>query len=169
MHRRPQLHSLAIPLVQHHTLTSSWELTVSWRKDESFGYGLRSGKTLNTQMVKKEVLLKRHIWRERRSKMTWSKSIAAPTTSSSWKDYFEMTLTLESDDNIEGQKVPLGLSPKYPGWLDLLQTMGYFTKLGTFLLSTVWTKPALNARQACRYAFVDVSSSPVLAQKVRKF
>lgn len=98
MHRRPQPHSLAIPLVQHHTLTSSWELTVSWRKDESFGYGLRSGKTLNTQMVKKEVLLKRHIWRERRSKMAWSKSIATPTTSSSWKDYFEMSLMITLKD-----------------------------------------------------------------------
>lgn len=38
---------------------------------------------------------------------------------------------------------------------------GYF-KLGTFLLSSMGTKLALKARQGDKYAFVPVSSSPML-------
>lgn len=80
-----------------------------------------------------------------------------------------MTRILESDNNIEGQRVSPGLSRHVSGWYQVGWTSckpsGYFTKLGTFLLSSMGIKLALKARQAGKYAFVPVSRSPVLAQK----
>lgn len=48
-----------------------------------------------------------------------------------------MTLTLESDNNIEGQRAPLRLSPKYQASWTFCKPAGHFTKLGTFLLSSM--------------------------------
>ena len=133
----------------NYTLKKGWKL---WEQAQVW-------ENPKTQMVKKRVLLKRHIWRGKKSKMAWFESIPIPTRSSPWKDEFEGILTLESDNNSGDQRVPLKLSPSVQvGWTFCKPT-GYFTRLGVFLLSFVGTKLALKARQAGRCTSVSVFSS----------
>lgn len=70
-----------------------------------------------------------------------------------------MTLTLESDNNIRGQRALLGSPPSIQvGW-NVYKPAGYFTKLRAFLLNCMGTKLALKAKQIGRCASVFVSSS----------
>lgn len=70
-----------------------------------------------------------------------------------------MTVTLESDNNIRGQRALLGSPPSIRvGW-NFCKPAGYFTGLGAFLLSCMGTKLAPKAKQRGRCAPVSVSSS----------
>ena len=78
----------------NYTLKKGWKL---WEQAQVW-------ENPKAQMVKKRVLLKRHIWRGKKSKMAWFESIPIPTTSSPWKVELEEILTLESDNNTGDQE-----------------------------------------------------------------